>query len=58
MTELETEASRLLRTLETQKTLVAETESNIQRKLAEASKDLSLKVRLFSAKDNPHSLAR
>ena len=46
VTELEIEASRLLRTLDTQKALVAETESTMQRKLGEASKDLLLKVNL------------
>ena len=54
VTELETDASRLLRTFETQKALIAETELNMQRKLAEASKDLSLKVR-FSANGDPNS---
>ena len=48
MAELEIEASRLLRTLDTQKALVAETESTMQRKLGEASKDLLLKVKLVS----------
>ena len=47
VTELEIEASRLLRTLETQKALVAETESTMRRKLDEASKDLLLKVKLI-----------
>jgi len=54
VTELEIEASRLLRTLETQKALVAETESTMERKLAEASKDLLLKVKLnFQPKTPP-----
>jgi uncharacterized coiled-coil protein SlyX len=55
VTELEIEASRLLRTLETQKSLVAETESTMKRKLAEASKDLLLKVQLFFRQRDPHS---
>jgi hypothetical protein len=42
--ELETEASRLLRALESQKTVFEDGAVGVKRKLAEAAKDLASKV--------------